>query len=474
MHESEKENILILLVEDDLIIATLHRKYLVDAGFEVIHFYSCETAIEFLKAESIYINLILMDIDLGDGNMLGTEGAEIIVRDFDIPLIFLSSHTEKELVQKTENITSYGYIVKNTGYTVLIASIKMALKLYSSNKNLYQSQEKLRYAEEVAALGHWSLNLTKNIITWSGEMYHIFETEKSTDQTELFQAVQNRVHPDDVAKVNSFLKKLSKEKKVIFQEYRITKKDGSIHTVFEVAKVLKMNQAGKILEIFGVVQDVTDSKRNQKTIESLLEEKEILLNEVHHRMKNNMNSISGLLSLKLGDIQNPEMKKIFNETISRIHSMEILYNKLYASKMFTEISLNEYMQDLCVQIVNTFPHENINLIFEIQKIHISTRIIFQIGIILNEVMTNILKYAFKPENINQIKIIANKDDQTITIKILDNGIGFPVALQTGNKRNFGLQLIDFLTLQIGGTHKFENQNGTHFTLKFQDSIPSPL
>jgi PAS domain S-box-containing protein len=467
MYETGKENTLILLVEDDLIIATLHRKYLVDAGFEVIHFYSCETAIEFLKAESIYINLILMDIDLGEGNMLGTEGAEIIVRDFDIPLIFLSSHTEKELVQKTENITSYGYIVKNTGYTVMIASIKMALKLFSSNKNLYQSEEKLRYAEEVASLGHWSLDLTRNELTWSSEMYSIFEISKKDNLT---QAFTERIHADDLERVNSFLRKLSKEKRIIFQEYKIIKKDGSIHTLFEVAKVLRTNHNGKVLEIFGVVQDITDSKSKQKTIESLLEEKEFLLNEVHHRMKNNMNSISGLISLKLSSITNEETKEIFHETISRIHSMELLYTKLYATKSFTEICLSDYIQDLSSHILNIFPQRKIQLVLEIENININTRIIFQIGIILNEVLTNILKYAFKDEMGNLIKIQALSQDKLITLKIMDNGIGFPVALQTGNKKNFGLQLIDFLTLQIGGTHKFENQNGTHFTLKFSDSI----
>src|SRR3990172_2724296 len=115
----EKKNI--LLVEDELIIAHAEAQTLKDNGYTVIISPSASHAIETVKSGE-EIDLILMDIDLGKG-MDGTDAAEIILRERDIPVLFLSSHTEPEIVGKTEKITSYGYVVKNTGNTVLFASI---------------------------------------------------------------------------------------------------------------------------------------------------------------------------------------------------------------------------------------------------------------------------------------------------------------------------------------------------------------
>lgn len=131
----------ILLVEDDAIIALIEIKWLAKEGFEVIHVLSGEAAIETVESNPSKIDLILMDIDLGRGNMYGTEAAEIILKDHDIPLLFLSSHTEKEIVEKTETISSYGYVVKGSDNTVLLASIKMAFKLFNANQRLAESKE---------------------------------------------------------------------------------------------------------------------------------------------------------------------------------------------------------------------------------------------------------------------------------------------------------------------------------------------
>ena len=124
----------ILLVEDEAIIALLHKKKLNKYGFDVITADIGEKAVEIARSDAP-IDLVLMDINLGDG-IDGTEAAEIILKIRNIPLVFLSSHTEPEVVDKTDGITSYGYIVKNSGETVLAASIKMAFRLFEANEKL--------------------------------------------------------------------------------------------------------------------------------------------------------------------------------------------------------------------------------------------------------------------------------------------------------------------------------------------------
>ncbi|GEM_PF-814275 len=136
----------LLLVEDEPINARLNKRILEKYCYKVIHSKTGEEAVDVFKSIP-GIDLILMDIDLGDG-IDGTEAAEIILKDHDIPLVFLSSHTEPEVVKKTEDITSYGYILKNSGETVLIASIKMAFRLFHARRVEVEKEKKLKESEE--------------------------------------------------------------------------------------------------------------------------------------------------------------------------------------------------------------------------------------------------------------------------------------------------------------------------------------
>ena len=137
----------ILLVEDEAIIALSESKKLAGAGYSVIHATSGEKAFELFQADPGYFDLILMDIDLGPG-IDGTETARRILRKHDVPIVFLSSHMEPEIVEKTEMITNYGYVVKSSVFTVLDASIKMAFKLFDAQKKLFQKNMEMEAVNE--------------------------------------------------------------------------------------------------------------------------------------------------------------------------------------------------------------------------------------------------------------------------------------------------------------------------------------
>lgn len=145
----------ILLVEDEVLIALAEKQTLQRAGYNVVHVTSGEAAVEVGISRST-IDLILMDINLGSG-MSGTEAAEAILAERDVPITFLSSHTSPEIVNKTEGITGYGYIVKGTGDTVLLASVKMALRLHWSEQRFAQV---LSHVREVSIQGYTSEGVT--------------------------------------------------------------------------------------------------------------------------------------------------------------------------------------------------------------------------------------------------------------------------------------------------------------------------
>lgn len=175
----------ILLVEDEYLIAMVEKNALKNYGYEVTHVPSGDKAIEVVKTE--VFDLILMDINL-ENELDGIETAQIILDDLDIPIIFVSSHTEKEVVERTERVTSYGYVVKSSTITVLDASIKMAMKLFKAKKEIKKyalasrdTEEELAViaehlkvkademilAEKIAKVGNWKLDLTTNKINGS-------------------------------------------------------------------------------------------------------------------------------------------------------------------------------------------------------------------------------------------------------------------------------------------------------------------
>ncbi len=137
----------ILLVDDEAILAMTQKLSLEKYGYKVIIANTGEESIEIFKSNKD-IDLILMDIDLGKG-LNGPDSAILILKEHDVPIVFFSSHTEPEIVEKTEKITSYGYVVKNSGITVLDASIKMAFKLYDANRMLYLSNDDLRHHSQL-------------------------------------------------------------------------------------------------------------------------------------------------------------------------------------------------------------------------------------------------------------------------------------------------------------------------------------
>lgn len=141
----DKKNILV--VEDEVILALSTKQQLERAGYNVFHAISGEKTVSISLSDEYGIDLILMDINLGEG-MDGTEAAVEILKYKDIPVVFLSSHTESEVVAKTEKITSYGYVVKNSGITVLDASVKMAFKLFEAHREISRKNMAIKAGNE--------------------------------------------------------------------------------------------------------------------------------------------------------------------------------------------------------------------------------------------------------------------------------------------------------------------------------------
>ncbi len=338
----------ILLVDDEFIITLDEKRSLEEYGYRVTTADSGEKAVAALAAGAD-IDLILMDINLGRG-MDGTEAAELILKDHDIPVVFLSSHTEPEIVEKTERISSYGYVVKSSTITVLDASIKMAFKLFDANRKTKAANNKLN-----ATLGAIPDLLFE--VGLDGRYYDIhapntgflYKTAEARTGKTLFDVL-----PPEVSEiVHSALQEAAEKGFSFGRHYQLDVPAG--RRWFEISASPVAGSPSEPHFIY-LCRDITGRKRGEEKIRRLLEEKELVLKEVNHRIKNNMGSMMSLLSMQSSAVSDPGFSAILRDAENRLRSMGVLYDKLYQSDNLLEISARDYLSTLAQEIVAGFPN----------------------------------------------------------------------------------------------------------------------
>jgi PAS domain S-box-containing protein len=217
-------------------------------------------------------------------------------------------------------------------------------------------------------------------------------------------------------------------------------------------------------------EDKTDIKLAELKLKESLHEKEVLLQEIHHRVKNNLQVISSILNLQGNYIENPQLAKALKESQGRISSMAYIHELLYQNKDFTKINFSQYIENLTSKLIYSFSEYPNLLKYQHHGSPININLDYAIpcGLIINELITNILKYAFKPNQPGEIYTAISQNGKQIHIEISDNGIGFPENIDFQNSPSLGLQLVTGLVDQIDGNISMKSQQniGTQFFIKF--------
>ena len=283
------------------------------------------------------------------------------------------------------------------------------------------------------------------------------------------KSFQEFVHPDDVAPCLAWLKMvIDTGMRQAGAEYRVKHLDGSWFWHTSSAVPLR-DGSGTVIGFQGMARDITSQKRADGKIKSLLAEKELLLKEVHHRMKNNMNTISSLLSLQAQALTEPSAITALAETGNRVQSMGTLYDKLYRSADFSELSVKDYLPDLIDEIISNFPNSTMVKVEKcIEDFPLDAKRLQPLGIIINELLTNVMKYAFKGRKSGLVTVSATNVRGHITFSVHDDGNGMPESVSFETSAGFGLQLVQALTQQLEGTIRIERNNGTKFVIEFDE------
>jgi PAS domain S-box-containing protein len=258
------ETKVILLVEDEYLIGISEKRLLEKEGYQVIHVGDGEKAVNLICVENTHIDLVLMDINLGHGRIDGTQAARQILSQHDVPIVFLSSHSEKEIVEKAEAIASYGYVVKNSSPTVLFASIKMAFRLYEAHLQLRNSEKNLRDAQHLTHTGSWNWVVATDTVTWSEELYRINRRDPALPAPS-YSELSTYYTPESWEKLSASVSRALTSGEPYSLELDIVLPDGSItHTLAQGET--EVNASGQVVGLRGTVQDTTEMKKTKTAL----------------------------------------------------------------------------------------------------------------------------------------------------------------------------------------------------------------
>jgi len=218
-----------------------------------------------------------------------------------------------------------------------------------------------------------------------------------------------------------------------------------------------------------VLRDITTQVRAEEHIKTSLQEKEVLLQEIHHRVKNNLQVVSSLLNLQSKSIKDPQDLKIFQDSQNRIRSMALIHEKLYRSPDLSRIDFAEYVRQLTTHLFQTYSANtgNIQWQLHIQDVFLDVDTAIPCGLILNELVSNCLEHAFPEGRAGEICVAFYPAcDQQYVLEVRDNGIGLPPDLDPSATESLGLQLVNTLIHQLDGTLALEREHGTTFSITF--------
>ena len=247
------------------------------------------------------------------------------------------------------------------------------------------------------------------------------------------------------------------------------KKDG---TIFTCAINTKIYTRGGEKRLIAYVRDISEQKEYQETIQQSLKEKEILLAEIHHRVKNNLAIISGLLEMQKFNSTDEKITSELKESQSRIQSIAMVHEKLYQSESLSDIALDDYISELLTFISGTFRQDayEVEVIKDIDPISLEVKQAIPCGLILNELITNAYKHAFTEIEKGRLHISLKEDDGNITMMVKNNGASLPEDFDISESSSLGMTLIQTLVKQLEGSLDIKSKDETCFIITFDTDI----
>lgn len=284
------------------------------------------------------------------------------------------------------------------------------------------------------------------------------------------ELILGRVHPDDIDRMKKRQEQNQSEdvEKTMVQdsEFRVKRADGTYIWVNNKRAVVH-DADGKPVSIVGNVRDISVHKYQMEKLDQSLNEKQTLLAEIHHRVKNNLAIISSLIELQKEEVD-PELKSAFRNIQSRIKSIALIHEKLYENTIFSEVELADYLRELSGMISHTYHSKNkrVSIELNLDDVKVDMTSAVPVGLICNELINNCFKHAFNNSEEGVVTISLKDLDGYVEVTVADNGDGLPDEFSLDDMQSLGVTLLTVLTKQIGGELRSSSDGGSQFVLTF--------
>ena len=256
------------------------------------------------------------------------------------------------------------------------------------------------------------------------------------------------------------------------QQFEFAVKSEEAGTIWLQAFLNPVYVDGKLEEVSCLMYDNTERKQIDRKIRDSLKEKEVLLQEVHHRVKNNLQVISSILNLQSSYVTDPSTLDILQESQNRIKSMSFIHETLYRTTDFSSINFSEYIKSLSHNLIQSYTLQNckVDFVADIDTIEMSIDQSIPCGLIVNELVSNALKYAFKDRKKGKLMIELKENGKQVSLRVSDDGVGLPENFKFEKNDSLGVQLVYSLTEQLDGTIEVNSEKGTSFLITFEKRV----
>jgi two-component sensor histidine kinase/CheY-like chemotaxis protein len=476
----KKQSISLLYLEDSQRDLEIISELLLDSGFAMMMDATFEKdGYESLLRKNKY-DIILSDFKLPGFDAFGALEIHNKICP-EVPFICVSGSIGEETAIELIKQGAVDYIIKDNPKR-LPSSINRALreaqeknKRIQAEVSLQKSEALLSQAMDIARLAPWEYDVASDLFTFNDKLFSLFRTTAereggytmtSSDYAKKF------VHPDEMHWVGMEMRKALDTADPDYYaqlDHRIIYSDGQVGYISVHIRIEK-DAEGRTVKTYGVNQDITERKQAEIKIRSALEEKEVLLREVHHRVKNNLQAMISLVSMRSKNVKDIETQEILKGLELQARTMSLVYEQLYQSEDLSRVQMAFYIEKLVLNVVESFGFDRrIERKIEIEKISLDVAHAMPCGLIINELVTNSMKYAFPPqfEGTQRITVKMYIEENACVLSVADSGVGLPIKFDIEKTKSNGLRLVKlWATHQLGGTLNIDPGKGSRFDIRF--------
>lgn len=378
---------------------------------------------------------------------------------------FLPS-TQQQIIVIIRDITER----KQAQLALQKAKEELECRVKERTYKLKKTEERYIRAIYAGKVGIWEWNIDTNEIFIDHNLKAMLGYADD-EISNCFYDWLNLIHPDDVeivkVQINAYVEGLVSKYEV---EHRMQHKDGS-YIWFLGRGTILCDTETKACFIAGSNADITSSKYTENCLKASLKEKEVLLKEIHHRVKNNLQVISSLLRLQAGYIKDEQALEIFRDSQNRVRAMAMIHESLYQSSDLGRINFSSYIHNLTNNLIRCYDvKNNTNIFLGVDDVLLRIDTAIPCGLIINELVSNSIKHAFTGETPGEIYVdFKDLGRGKYSLGVSDNGVGVPDDIEERRNKTLGLQLVWGLVEQLEGSIAFNNKFGTLFTITFAES-----